>query len=727
MTIAFRCPTCQKSYQVKDEYGGRTTKCQGCQTAIRIPVAATEAAAPVSKPASVPPAAATATVPKAAPKVEAPASPKVEAPPAPKAPPKVEVAAAAKAPAPPAPKPPPKVEAPPAPKGAPEEKPAAKPAPGAKPAPPKPEPPAVKPAPVSAPSPAAEKPAGAEPTIKFTCFYCEVEVQFPTSLASKQAPCPECQRIIKVPALAKEQPRDWREAAGPSLANIFRQPEAEPDGAWSSASVGTVSKQSLEEAGVTEAEPVSLGQWVKRGGIAAAVVVVLGLGWWAIASYRQASREEVAIARVRAAVTAAKLPAGREGTGELFRALGEYYLRVEPFSRPLTSLDPAAGSAMTPARAATEHFAGARGALMPVDGATALREVLLIDLARSQILLGGTSDQVRNRRRTGWEVVGRELKGTLDALGPAPIPRSEFLRTVTRDLVARNHAPVAIGLASTTSDDIRREAMATVALELWRSGQGKEAEALANSIAPTEVAPMVPGAVPAPTAAPPPLPAPALVSLWLVLGQAEKAKALQPKKEGPGTIVWLFGYLDGLARSGQGDQARTELSRLRAPVDRLRGLTVLAIASLDKPQPDPADLTALTQALGGEFKDQVADLTSGNPDISWRLWRVARIAAGEASQAKAARTVADAIPDPVLRGLAQFEVFRAALARNEDVKAEDIDANSSAQGLARELLARRGAGRGRAGSLPGEIESWPEPLRPFGYAGLALGLEGDGR
>ena len=44
--------------------------------------------------------------------------------------------------------------------------------------------------------------------------------------------------------------------------------------------------------------------------------------------------------------------------------------------------------------------------------------------------------------------------------------------------------------------------------------------------------------------------------------------------------------------------------------------------------------------------------------------------------------------------------------------------------LARELVARHNARFGSSGSTLSAVESWdPEMLRPFGYAGVALGIQ----
>jgi predicted Zn finger-like uncharacterized protein len=59
--INFKCPQCQTSYQVKDEFGGRTTKCAKCKFQITLPFArqetfvAVQPVAPPPRPSPPPP------------------------------------------------------------------------------------------------------------------------------------------------------------------------------------------------------------------------------------------------------------------------------------------------------------------------------------------------------------------------------------------------------------------------------------------------------------------------------------------------------------------------------------------------------------------------------------------------------------------------------------------------------------------------------------------------
>src|SRR6516225_10233245 len=69
-------------------------------------------------------------------------------------------------------------------------------------------------------------------TVDFNCPFCDAELKLDVELAGKRTSCPECRRIIKVPELAKKDPKNWRkvEPKGPIGA---KKPEEEvPEGAW---------------------------------------------------------------------------------------------------------------------------------------------------------------------------------------------------------------------------------------------------------------------------------------------------------------------------------------------------------------------------------------------------------------------------------------------------------------------------------------------------------------
>src|SRR5438046_1482817 len=129
-----------------------------------------------------------------------------------------------------------------------------------------------------------------QPTaIDSTCPFCDEALHLSIELAGKQAPCPACKRIIKVPLPVKQKPQDWRkvETQGPLLAR--REDEPPPEGAWGTAArPGTVSEEALEEAGALpeeEREPLTLGQKIRRGLLATGGLAVLVVGWFVLRNY----------------------------------------------------------------------------------------------------------------------------------------------------------------------------------------------------------------------------------------------------------------------------------------------------------------------------------------------------------------------------------------------------------------------------------------------------------
>src|SRR5262245_58453104 len=177
MTINFRCPSCGKVLKVKEGLTGRKAPCPSCKTVLTIPAAPT------------PPGDGASTAP-----------PKAAAPPA-----QAARAAAGKSVPPPA-KSPVATGVKPPPKNAPN--PPSAPVNG--------EPPAdIGDAEAFAASLLGDEPKQEEPTetktITFKCPQCDDPMTVSIELAGKQAPCPSCRRIVKVPLPQKKEPIDWRQ------------------------------------------------------------------------------------------------------------------------------------------------------------------------------------------------------------------------------------------------------------------------------------------------------------------------------------------------------------------------------------------------------------------------------------------------------------------------------------------------------------------------------------
>src|SRR5258708_5628704 len=68
-------------------------------------------------------------------------------------------------------------------------------------------------------------------TVDFNCPFCDAELKLSVELAGKRTSCPECRRIIKVPEVVQEGPKDWRKAARIGPSGPRAQDERAPEGA----------------------------------------------------------------------------------------------------------------------------------------------------------------------------------------------------------------------------------------------------------------------------------------------------------------------------------------------------------------------------------------------------------------------------------------------------------------------------------------------------------------
>jgi hypothetical protein len=172
-----------------------------------------------------------------------------------------------------------------------------------------------------------EEPQG---QIEVTCSYCDHVFQVAAELGGKQAPCPDCKRIVKVP-MPKSGAADWRAAAtGPSGA--LRQTE-NLEGQWGvDTARGGVSREALEEAGAlpSKREPLPRGRKVAYAVVAFLVLVGAGIGGWMWYVYYAGRYEKLGLALADAAFPEGKpSPLPPDAQVELHRLVGEYCFVTE--------------------------------------------------------------------------------------------------------------------------------------------------------------------------------------------------------------------------------------------------------------------------------------------------------------------------------------------------------------------------------------------------------------
>lgn len=543
----------------------------------------------------------------------------------------------------------------------------------------------------------ADEPVKEEPkevgVVKFACPQCDEPIELSAELAGKRAPCPSCRRIIKVPELIKQDPKDWRKVDKiPSAARRDLGPV--PEGAWGSSSATVVSREALVEADAIPQvkERLTTVQKVNRGLAAAAVLAACGLLVWAGFGLWARNRQARLLTRALNAVESGTVRLNTEAAAEIQRAAAEYYLH--------------AGNA----EEALKRFRRARSLLTGEGSATADRDLALIDLVLSQLELGGDKEEAERGGRVKWDELAKDLGQTLRGLR-TPEGQAWAVRAVTRKLVEKGQAELAPALAGQIAADDPAGMAALVGLVCRLLKQEALADRLAEEASRLLPSPNTPANPPASLSVP-------VVALLVASGKGERVGALLPANlpEPPAPV--RIGTAQGLAVQGRLDQARNAALAPGTPLARLEALlAVAAVAADTKPESAREYVQEAVKLLSTDLKTE-----SPSPWLLFELtWIAARTGEGEV-----ALKMAQTIPDPGLRSRAQWAIVQERLHASTEPMAETIvqsvDKGTPSQARAVTALARHNA---RFGS---DTQDWvdglePDWLRPFGYLGLALGLQ----
>lgn len=549
--------------------------------------------------------------------------------------------------------------------------------------------------------------------IEFNCYYCDEKVKINTELQGKQAPCPnpECRRIIKVPLLKKEGPKDWR-TVDMRTPLVAQRTEAAPEGAWgSTTSQGRVSRQSLEDA---EALPVAVvstgpGRWIVRGLAAVVLLAVVGGGWWGFSSWSRNRVETQALAKAEAGLNAQAFLADDLATAEVHRAIGEYLILTRK------------------AEQARIRFQQARQPVSKEGAASRAHDFALAELAASQVELGGSPKEVEHGTRIKGETAMHEIVQTLLKMHYHDV-RVEAVREVTRRLIARKEGRRAFVLPTQVGrPEEAAELTAVIGLELIAAKQMEDATALVELALrryteplPAEAGEPVEAAAPAddPSAKPretvkkSPLSV-ALIAFFVALERRDAFLPPAPTGVGMPQVI-AAGYAEGLGYRGKRDEARAVV-KTTSTDGRVLALVGLAAALVAHEQAEAAR-TDLEEALG--LLDRSKDLSPAT------LFRLVRVGV-RAGMTDALLPAAKAISDKDTRGRALLEIVRAQLAalkgRAEDAILDIIDKDTLAHSLALSALARHNARVDSPKTTRNSVDSWEEKTRPFGYVGVALG------
>jgi len=663
MAIAFNCPHCGVVYRLKDELAGKRATCKNadCRKVIAIP-----------QPMTVPPSAGPPDAPLAA--VSPPPVAKDRTPP-PRTVADIEAAARA----------------------------------------------------ALADAPKAEAKPG-DQVIPVVCRYCDHQWTEPLAKAGKNALCPnpDCRQVQKVPVPKDATPQNWRETPkGPSLAKEnFEKPKDVVD-----AEARVVSKKAWEEGGGAEQdlEPIPLTRRVVFALLVIVPVVALLVGvvsWW---NGRKDDKQH------RLMLDATEEFA-KSGSGELTPAQAPLFGAI---------LEIAAGEyEMKQATAAPDralgHFAKARDALRHAaakddkkGSAAGERYAIACELAAATLQLGGTDQEVKDGIRYRWVPadtarkalpnekridVHTELQRTLDLLRPADFDlKAALARRLTADLVARGQPGVAADLPILLFNPPEQaEAKGVVALEMIRRDRGSET---ARRIAGELKTLLDRGAGDR-------IPVPSAQALWQTVG-TEKTPTLYPAPR-PGQPVGdpsRYAFTAVLLLQDKPAEALDLARRLPGTLPgQLRAIALCAEWSAD---PGPA-LDAAVAAVNIQTKGK-KDLVP-SPSVVLRLAQIAA-AAGRAEQAKELITF---LPDDGLKAWARADALRQTATPQNTARVDEIAAElpddpkkfRAGHAWGRFWLARHNTRQsGDRSKETKAVTAWAAgTVRPFGFAGVALGL-----
>jgi hypothetical protein len=530
------------------------------------------------------------------------------------------------------------------------------------------EPPAA--APTAAGTPDGD---GEKKQIDFKCDFCDADLHAPAEEAGKKMQCtnPECRRIVKVP-VPKVERKDWKDVqkTGPSGAKR----EVETLVGVQGGEVKRVSEGALEAAGVIteEEEPVTWGErikwWLTR---VVGPVAVLFLAYLGVSAYFSQSAQKRALDQALASADPKAPKVAPALAAELQRAAGDFHLRAGKAAEARDAFHAARGF----------FLQGKADAFLPTD-----RDWFLIDLAKSQVELGGNDDAIRDKTGLDWQDVFKELRQTLGNI-KSNEAKAAAVREVGWSLMQKKQDGLAFALAREFIDENDPDSpfrAQVVALML----AAKQSEEAAKQIA-------------APTG-----------------------------KEDLGLLPRLA-YAEGKAWEGEYPEAlKVATDGKPLPSEKLEALLAVAAVAVLQGNKDDSAKKPLEAALPLENFLRIKAKGKGLSPLA--PYQLARLAARADFQPEEMKKLADTLPDKAARARAQLEFLYADLrtkAKNRtpaELSTVDNfikDKDTLAYPLAVEAIARHNTRLGHQSDIQDAIEGMEERFRPFAHVGIALGLQ----
>ena len=315
--------------------------------------------------------------------------------------------------------------------------------------------------------------------IQFECTFCDEKISLPIDLGGKQAPCPGCRRILKVPmpAVVKSSGPDWKKQPDKRPSGALRKEELELEGTWNS-TMDTVSRDALLEAGaiVEEYEPLTRAEKIKRA-VTVLVVLVSGLlGFLYYNSYQGKVNGDSQIAKIELNIKSGELAnASGEIKAVLLAGIASYRLSENP-EIPASKIKKTLQSALASLDKASSLFE---------------KDFALLELSRSIVELGGGKDDVRDNKKLKWDEVQKFLKQPFESF---TIPEIKLiaLKEATASFIANGETDRALAFASQVLSgsavskdkkiDDHSDFLAVVGMELFKAQKIEASKQILESI-----------------------------------------------------------------------------------------------------------------------------------------------------------------------------------------------------------------------------------------------------
>ena len=568
--------------------------------------------------------------------------------------------------------------------------------------------------------------APAEKVIPMTCSFCGHNWTEPMAKAGKNTLCPECRQRVKVPEPKEEVPQDWRQQKT-KLPSLAKQAHEKLEGVQDAAEVKIVSGEALREADATgeEYEPIPLKRKLTFVALGLAVFSGLSFGIYRWVTHKTETNDHQLLVdgwKEFSETSSKELAPGEAPLwGALFReAEAEYALRQNADK----NLEEAHGLLI--AKALTE--------LRKAPPTGSVRYFVAAEIASAVVAFGGNDDDVKALRRLPWRpdtrvlrpggqrtrTVHEEIQKPLSLLMGADFDlKIAVARRLTRELVKKGQADFAaeflpLFLFTTPEQD---EARAVVALEIRRADAGSPvpqqvAEALKSRFeAEKNSKSKTPSWNPYPASA---------QTLFSALGMDFRPLA-PPQATGGISEAARIAYTGKFLLDNQPEQA-LEMARRGVGSDAPAQIKALVLCAEWMPDPAVALDTAIAIVKAKE-KRKVSPFA---------VLRLAQIGF-EKGKYLQAKELADSLSDDSLKAWAYGDGVRLRVRANANEKAEDgwfevpsqSDKLRAGHAWGRYWIARQNARL--SGDRTAEkrvVDGWsPAPLRPFGLAGIALGLQ----